>query len=155
MSKHDYKVAVESYTATYEELKHLYKQSYQYLINEFAKDGRIYPEYNPWLAAYDSYDKTGCLILYVVREHTIAVGYCMMYLTQDMGNSELIACEEGLYILKEHRNGLGKSLAKMIVQDMQGRGVKRILLSAIDKRIVNLWKTIGFKEVATTMELSL
>lgn len=155
MSKHHYKVAIESYKDTYEELKYLYKQSYQYLVEQFAKDGRIYPEYNPWLDAYNSYDETGCLILYVVREDTIAVGYCIMYLTQDMGNSDLISCEEGLYILEEHRNGIGKSLAKMIIQDMKCRGVKRILLSAIDSRIVNLWKTIGFKEVATTMELSL
>jgi len=155
MSKHQYTVAIEDYLKTYEELKVLYKQSYEYLVARYAENGRIYPEYNPWLSAYKDYYDSGALVLYVVRESGKAVGYCMMYLTQNMQNRELISCEEGLYLAEGHRNGLGKSLARMIIQDMRSRGVKRIMLSAIDQRIANLWKTIGFKEVAITMELSL
>lgn len=155
MSKHHYQVRIEDYLKTYEELKSLYKQSYEHLVAIYARDGRIYPKYNPWLSCYKEHYEAGSLILYVIREDSKVAGYCMMYLTQDMQNQELVTCEEGLYILPEHRNGIGKILAKMIIQDMRSRGVKRITLSAIDQRIVNLWKTIGFKEVATTMELEL
>lgn len=155
MSNHEYYVSVESYKATYEELKHLYKQCYEELAEIARKDGRIYPEYNPWLASYNSSDEANTIVLYVVREQGMAIGYCMMYLTQDTRNQGLVTYEDSIYILPEHRNGIGMMLGKMIVQDMTNRGVKRIFLSAIDDRIVNMWKRIGFKPIATTMELEL
>lgn len=155
MSKYNYIITVESYKDTYEELNHLYKQCYDELLEIYKKDGRIYSEYNPWLEAFNDYDASGCLILYVVKVDAIVVGYCLMYITQDMGNKELIACESGIYILPEHRNGLGKHLGKVIVKDMTLRGVKRIILSAINEHVVNLWTRIGFKPIATTMELML
>lgn len=155
MSNHHYKVVIESYKDTYEELKHLYKQCYEELALIAAKDGRIYPKYDPWLASYASSYEANSLILYVVREEGAAVGYCMMYLTQDTRNQELVTYEDSIYILLEHRNGIGMFLGKGIVEDMRNRGVKRIFLSAIDDRIVNMWKRIGFKPIATTMELEL
>lgn len=155
MSKHHYKVAVESYKDTYEELKYLYKQCYEELALVAAKDGRIYPEYNPWLSSYNETNEAGALILYVVREHEVAVGYCLMYLTQDTRSQKLVTYEDSLYMLPDHRNGIGMMVGKIIVQDMKLRGVTRIFLSAINDRVVNMWKRIGFKPIATTMELEL
>jgi ribosomal protein S18 acetylase RimI-like enzyme len=155
MSKHHYTVAVESYKTTYEELKHLYKQCYEELALAAKDDGRLYPEYNPWLDSYNSTDEAGALILYVAREQGRAVGYCLMYLTQDTRTQKLVTYEDSLYMLPEHRNGIGMSLGRIIVRDMQSRGVTRIFLSAINGRVVNMWKRIGFKPIATTMELEL
>lgn len=155
MNNKPYIIKVESYKATYEELKHLYKQCYDELVEIYSKDGRIYPEYSPWLNSYNSYDEAGALILYVVRHGDVVIGYCLMYLTQDTRNQELITCEDSIYILPDHRNGIGKTLGKIIIKDMKLRGVKRIVLSAINERIVNMWKTVGFKPIATTMELAL
>lgn len=155
MSEHHYKVAIESYKDTYEELKHLYKQCYEELALIAVKDGRIYPKYDPWLRSYNETDEVGALVLYVVREFGIAVGYCLMYLTQDTRTQKLVTYEDSLYMLPDHRNGIGMMLGKIIVQDMKLRGVTRIFLSAINNRVVNMWKRIGFKPIATTMELEL
>lgn len=155
MSNHQYFIKVESYKNTYKELKILYKQCYDELVEISKKDGRIYAEYNPWLSSYNSSDEANAIVLYVVREGGQAIGYCLMYLTQDTRNQELITYEDSIYILPEHRNGIGKLLGKGIVKDMRNRGVKRIVLSAINDSIVNMWKRIGFTPIATTMELKL
>lgn len=155
MSNPKYYISVESYYNTYNELKVLYKQCYDELAEISKKDGRIYPEYNPWLESYRISDEANALILYVVRVEGNAIGYCIMYLTQDTGNQELITYEDSIYIIPEHRNGIGKLLGKGIVEDMRNRGVKRIVLSAINDSIINMWKRIGFKPIATTMELRL
>ena len=155
MSNHKYFINVEPYQSTYEELKVLYKQCYDELADIYKKDGRIYPEYNPWLESYKHSDETNAIVLYVVREEGNAIGYCLMYITQDTRTQELVTYEDSIYISPEHRNGLGMLLGKGIVRDMRDRGIKRIILSAINGRIVNMWKRIGFTPIATTMELEL
>lgn len=99
MSNHKYYINVEPYKATYEEMKVLYKQCYDELVVIYRKDGRIYPEYNPWLASYNSSNEANSIILYVVREAGEVVGYCMMYLTQDTRNQELVTYEDSIYIV--------------------------------------------------------
>ena len=75
-----------------------------------------------------------------------------MYLTRDMHNQDLIATEDTVFVLKEHRNGVGKQLVRFILDDLQRRGVKRLLVSAMtDLRVAKLWGRMGFKEAATQM----
>mgnify|MGYP003335101384 FL=1 len=81
-----------------------------------------------------------------------ACGYSNVYLTRDMHNQDLIATEDTVFVLKEHRNGVGKQLVRFILDDLQRRGVKRLLVSAMtDLRVAKLWGRMGFKEAATQM----
>jgi GNAT superfamily N-acetyltransferase len=69
-----------------------------------------------------------------------------------MHNQDLIAKEDTVFVLKEHRNGIGKKLVKFVIEELRGRGVKRLNVSAMtDLRVAKLWKRMGFKEAATQM----
>jgi ribosomal protein S18 acetylase RimI-like enzyme len=69
-----------------------------------------------------------------------------------MHNNDLIAQEDTVFVLKEHRNGIGKKLVKFVVEELRSRGVKRLNVSArTDLRVAKLWKRMGFKEAATQM----
>jgi GNAT superfamily N-acetyltransferase len=75
-----------------------------------------------------------------------------VYITNDMHNNDLIAQEDTVFVLKEHRNGVGKKLVKVILEELRGRGVKRVSVSALtDLRVAKLWKRMGFKEAAVQM----
>jgi predicted N-acetyltransferase YhbS len=69
-----------------------------------------------------------------------------------MHNGDLIAQEDTIFVLKDHRNGVGKKLVKVILEELKERGVKRVLVSAMtDLRVAKLWARMGFKEAATQM----
>ena len=69
-------------------------------------------------AILDEYEKAsrgGWLLTFVLLAEKIPVGHCNVYITNDMHNNDLIAQEDTIYVLPEHRNGVGK---KMIAQQM-------------------------------------
>jgi ribosomal protein S18 acetylase RimI-like enzyme len=69
-----------------------------------------------------------------------------------MHNQDLIAQEDTIFVLKEHRNGVGKKMVKHILEELRVRGVKRVLVSAMtDLRVAKLWGRMGFTGVATQM----
>jgi ribosomal protein S18 acetylase RimI-like enzyme len=69
-----------------------------------------------------------------------------------MHNNDLICQEDTVFVLKEHRNGIGKKLVQCVVEELRSRGVKRLMVSAMtDLRVAKLWKRMGFKEMATQM----
>jgi L-amino acid N-acyltransferase YncA len=69
-----------------------------------------------------------------------------------MHNSDLIAREDTIYVLPEHRNGIGKKLVKVILEELKHRNVKRLHVSAMtDLRVAKLWSRMGFKESSTQM----
>jgi predicted N-acetyltransferase YhbS len=75
-----------------------------------------------------------------------------VYITNDMHNHDLVAQEDTIFVVKEHRNGVGKKLVQFGLDELKRRGVKRLLVSAMtDLRVAKLWGRMGFKEVATQM----
>jgi predicted N-acetyltransferase YhbS len=57
-----------------------------------------------------------------------------------------------VFVVKEHRNGVGKKLVQFVLEELNRRGVKRLLVSAMtDLRVAKLWGRMGFKEAATQM----
>ncbi len=137
---------------TYDELEPLYRQHYAEMCERLAKDGIHYPPYNPRLDQYIASGDAGWLLTFVIRLEGAPVGYSNVYLTHDMHNGELIAQEDTIFVLKEHRNGIGKKLVKVILEELKERGVKRALVSAMtDLRVAKLWNRMGFKEAATQM----
>jgi GNAT superfamily N-acetyltransferase len=114
--------------------------------------GIDYSPYNPRIDQYEAASKGGWLLTFVLLSDNFPVGYCNVYLTNDMHNGDLIAQEDALFVLQEHRNGIGKRLVQFVLEDLRRRGVKRALVSAVtDLRVAKLWGRMGFKELATQM----
>jgi len=137
---------------TFEELEPLYRQHYGEMIERLARDGIEYSPYNPRWDEYFKAGDNGHLLTFILRFDGKAVGCSNIYLTNDMHNSDLIAQEDTIYVLPEHRNGIGKKFARVILDELKGRGVKRLNVSAMtDLRATKLWKRMGFKESAIQM----
>lgn len=116
------------------------------------RDGIEIGDYNPRLKEYFDAFSGGWLLNYIVRLDGVPVGYSNVYLTNDMHNGELIAQEDTIYIVPEHRNGIGKRLVKHILSDLGARGVKRAHITPVtDLRVGKIWKRMGFREAATLM----
>lgn len=137
---------------TFEELEPLYRQHYGEMVERLAKDGVEYSAYNPRWDQYFQAGDRGDLLTFILRFEGKAVGCSNVYLTNDMHNGDLIAQEDTIYVLPEHRNGIGKKFVKVILDELKERGVKRVSVAALtDLRVAKLWKRMGFKEVAIQM----
>jgi GNAT superfamily N-acetyltransferase len=147
-----YEINVERFTDTYLELEPLYRQHYAEMVERLGGQGILYPAYNPRLHEYGAACERGDLITYVLRYEGQVCGYANVYLTNDMHNGDLISQEDTLFVLKAHRNGVGKKLVQFVLQDLKSRGTKRLMVSAMtDLRVAKLWSRMGFKEAATQM----
>lgn len=147
-----YSIAIESFDDTYPEIEFLYRQHYNEMAERLANDGIIVSPYNPRLDEYSKACKGGWLITMIARCDGKAVGYCNVYITNDMHNRDLIAMEDTLFVTKEHRNGIGKSLVKFGIEELRKKGVKRLSVSAMtDLRVAKLWERMGFKHAAHNM----
>lgn len=147
-----YTISLERGDLNYQELEPLYRQHYGEMQRRLAEAEVHIGEYNPKLADYFTAWAEGWLLNFVVRLDGKPVGYSNVYLTNDMHNGELIAMEDTIYILPQHRNGIGRKLAKAVLEELKGRGVKRLEITAVtDVRATKLWARMGFREVATQM----
>ena len=149
----NYEINIEKFKDTYKELEPLYRQHYSEMVERLKADGvDDYSPYNPRLDEYIRAGEGGWLLTFVLRLDGKAVGYSNVYLTNDMHNQDLIAQEDTIFVLKEHRNGVGKKMVRWILEELRSRGVKRVLVSAMtDLRVAKLWRRMGFKDVATQM----
>ena len=147
-----YEINVEKFTDTYLELEPLYRQHYAEMVERLGGQGIMYPAYNPRLHEYGAACERGDLLTYVLRYEGEVCGYANVYLTNDMHNGDLISQEDTLFVLKAHRNGVGRKLVQFVLQDLKSRGTKRLMVSAMtDLRVAKLWSRMGFKEAATQM----
>jgi GNAT superfamily N-acetyltransferase len=148
----NYTMTVEKFTDTYRELEPLYRQHYKEMADRLSEAGIHYSPYNPRLDEYGRASDGGWLLTFVLRLNKDVCGYANVYITNDMHNQDLIAKEDTVFVLTEHRNGIGKKLVKFVIEELRGRGVKRLNVSAMtDLRVAKLWKRMGFKEAATQM----
>lgn len=152
MSGNNYTFALENGEANYPELCHLYYRHYGEMQTRLAAQGIPIPPYKPRLDRYFEAIRAGYLLTFVVRLDGKAVGYSNIYLTSDMHNGESIAQEDTIYIAPEHRNGVGRRLSKIILEELGRRGVARLTMTALtDLRVAKLWKRMGCREVGTVM----
>lgn len=150
----DYTINLEDYNDTLQELMPMYRRAYEEMLG-FVSESSNRQEFNPWVEAYTLSNVEKTLLLFVVRKGTEAVGYCIMFVTRDLKDNQLMAYEDYIYLEPGHRNGLGKYLAKFIIAELAARGVKRITVSVLKGTGLELvWSRLGFKVTATQMELS-
>lgn len=147
-----YTISPEQGRLAHPALDPLYRQHYAEMQARLAQDGVPIGPYAPRLDEYFKGMDAGYILTYVLRFHGEAVGYSNIYLTDDMHNGELIAQEDTIYVVKPHRNGVGKALSQFILDDLRRRGVKRVHVTAVtDLRVAKLWQRMGFKPVAQAM----
>lgn len=150
-----YKISIESFPDTFEELRPLYEKAYKEMM-ENLPSGILREKYDPWISAYLEAHEAKTLILFVVRLEGIAVGYCIMFISQDTKDSKLIAYEDYIYLQPEHRKGLGKLLVKFIVNELRARGINRIYIFPIPSTgLYKVWGRMGFRVTGIAMEMSL
>lgn len=144
-----YKISVEDGKANLAEIEPLYRQHYAEMKTRLAEAGTPIGEYAPQYERYFQAWASGFLLNFVLRFEGKAVGYSNIYVMPDMHNSELVAREDTIYVLPEHRNGSGRAMAKAIIEALRQAGVKRFAItSATDLRSGIVWKRMGFKHVA-------
>lgn len=147
-----YEISIERGDVNWFEVEPLYRQHYAEMQARLARDGIEISDYNPRLNRYFASFADGGLINYIVRFDGAVVGYSNVYITHDMHNCDMIAQEDTIYILPEHRKGIGKKLIKFALADLQARGVKRMVISPVtDTRVGKIFARMGFKTVAALM----
>jgi len=136
----------------HDRLDPLYRQHYAEMQFRLKADGIPIGPYNPRLDEYFKAMDGGWLLTYIVRDQETVVGYSNVYLTNDMHNGEFIAQEDTIYVLPEHRNGIGRKLVLHILKDLRQRGVKRANITPVtDLRVGVIWRRLGFRPVAEVM----
>lgn len=112
---------------------------------------RVSP-YNPRLEQYFRASRDGWLKTFVVRCDGNPIGYCNVYVTHDMHNGDLIAQEDTMFVDKQHRKGIGRTLVYFGLSELKKLGVTRLsVLALTDLRVAKLWRRMGFKDVAQAM----
>lgn len=147
-----YHIALEGFDETYPEVEPIYRQHYGEMVRRLEGEGIFMSGYNPRLGEYSRASKGGWLLTFILRFAGEAVGYSNVYLTNDMHNGDPIAQEDTIYVLPEHRNGVGKELVRHILRELAERGVKRVHVTPVtDLRATKMWARMGFRPVAEQM----
>jgi GNAT superfamily N-acetyltransferase len=147
-----YSIALEDFERTYAEIEPLYRTHYGEMQARLASLGRTIGPYKPRLDEYLKACRGGYLLTFIARKEGKPVGYCNVYLTNDMHNGEPIAVEDTVYVLPAHRNGLGRKLILFGLEELKKRGALRLnITTRTDPRVVRLLERIGFVPVAVQM----
>lgn len=147
-----YSYAVERYADTLAEMMPIYRHHYAELLARMGDDAAGMSPFNPRFDAYIAANDRGDLLHFIVRKDGAAVGYANVYVTLDMHNQDLIATEDAIFVMPQHRNGIGRKLTIGIVDALKASGVKRAhMTAAIDPRAAALWGRLGFKHTGVRM----
>jgi GNAT superfamily N-acetyltransferase len=136
----------------YEALEGLFRSHYAEMQERLAGEGVHIGPYAPRLETYYQASDRGEFKTFIVLENSTLIGYCTVWVTEDMHNGELIAQEDALYVIPDRRRGAGRPLVKFILDYLGGIGVKRATITPVtDLRVGKVWKRMGFKPVAELM----
>lgn len=150
-----YSVELAGFADSYPQLEPLYRRHYGEMRERFVGQGVELPDYNPRLREYERASEGGWLLTFVLRhDKDGAVGYANVYVTHDMHNGDLIAQEDTIYVVPEHRNGSGRLLARTVHAELKARRVKRLnVTTATDLRVSKWLEHQGYKHTAHCMTL--
>lgn len=151
-----YAVELSKIDATLDELMPLYRQHYAEMSARLESIGVKQSPFKPRVEAYSKASNEGWLLTFVLRHDDRAVGYCNVYVTQDMHNGDLIAQEDTIYVVPEHRNGAGRMLAREVHAELKRRGVLRLnITTSTDLRVSKWLARQGYVHTAHCMTLNL
>jgi GNAT superfamily N-acetyltransferase len=152
----NYVISLGRFKESYAELEPLYRMHYGEMTDRLETEGIECSPYNLRLDEYFRASDGGWLLTFILRCEDQAVGYSNVYVTNDMHNQDLIAQEDTVFVLKEHRNGIGRKLIQAVHEELKQRGVKRLnITTATDLRVSKLLLRMGYKHTAHAMTISL
>ena len=145
-----YQIQVEPFAEAFPDVEPLCRAHYTEMQERMAADGMRIGDYKP---RWNVYLAAPHLLCFVVRtSEGEAVGYSLIWITQDMHNSELISQEDTIFVRKDHRNGVGRRMTKVILAELKARGCLRAHVTiAMDQRVASMCERVGFKRSATAM----
>jgi len=147
-----YSFSIQKLRDVYDELEPLFREHYAEMRQRLAGQGIEISPYKPRLDQYYVASDGGWLLTFVLRFDGKPCGYSQIYLTNDMHNGDYIAQEDTIFVTKAHRNGVGRKLARFVLDHLKSLGAKRLCVTAAtDVRATILWKRMGFKEAAVQM----
>ena len=151
-----YAVTQRTFEDTYLALEPLYRRHYAEMRERMAGLGVETSAYNPRLDEYVRASRGGYLLTFVLESDGTPVGYCNAYITNDMHNRDLIAREDAIYVVPEHRHGAGRMLVGEVHKELKARGVLRIdITTSTDLRVAKWLERQGYKHTAHCMTIDL
>lgn len=151
-----YAVELSTIDTTLDELMPLYRKHYAEMSARLESLGMKASPFNPRVDEYSRASNGGWLLTFVLRHEGKAVGYCNVYVTNDMHNRDPIAQEDTIYVVPEHRNGSGRMLARAVHDELRKRGVLRLnITTSTDLRVSKWLARQGYVHTAHCMTLNL
>ena len=144
--------AIENGADNFNELEPIYRSHYAEYKKRMSEIGVEVGPFGMRLDVYMPYWQNEYIVNFVARKQGSPVGYGNFYVTGDMHNGDLIAQEDAIYVLPEHRDGTGRKLALFVLDQLRKRGVKRLTIHAVtDPRASALWQRIGFRKAGEVL----
>lgn len=112
---------------------------------------------NPDYEAFIYHERIGQYMLFTVRKDGILVGNCAVYVTRSTHTQELVAREDTLFILKDHRAGLiGKRFFQYCERVLESLGVSDVNFDVkLTNNVWKVWKRMGYDIVGHSMRKKL
>lgn len=151
----EYSFSIVNGREWHDRLEPLYRQHYAEMQARLERDGVPIGPYNPKVADYHASMDSGLMKTFIVQKNEQVVGYSNIWVLPDMHNQQLIASEDTIYMLPEHRNGTGRKFARVILDHLRSLGVRRMSITSVtDVRAEKLWQRLGFRPVAQVMTIT-
>ncbi|NIT58374.1 MAG: GNAT family N-acetyltransferase [Aliifodinibius sp.] len=113
-----------------------------FLETEMHRQGK----FKPSLERYKQYQDIGAFVLFTARANHKLVGHCGMYITPSMYTDELIAVEDGFFVLKGYRQENTPLQAyRYIERELRKKGVRQISITT-HLNIERLMAKLGYKK---------
>lgn len=141
----DYTIRVESFRAILGELEPLHRA--HWLETEAHRHGlELKPDYEAVIAR----ERAGRAVQFTVRHGNALAGHLLMYLGQSLHTGTLVAEEDALFLLPEHRGGFtAMALLRYAEQTLQALGVREIRANS---KVINhadvLMRRMRYQQVA-------
>lgn len=136
--------AIEKVRDVIDELMPLWEAHWK--ETERYRDGQ---GFNMDVDRYIKYNDVGYYILYTARHSGKLVGNFGVYVSTSMHTQKLIATEDTLFFLREHRKGFNSiRFIRFVENDLMARGVVEMSISVKSKDVGKLCEFMGYKLVA-------
>jgi ribosomal protein S18 acetylase RimI-like enzyme len=117
---------------------------------ESGEDGEFNPDYDRLLKL----ERMGAYAYFTARHNGNLVGQLGAYIQACPHTGRMIATDNVLYVLPEHRVGIGGKLSKYTIQQLTEMGIAELEChTAPDNRVQSAVKRMGFKHTANRYTL--
>lgn len=133
----------------------LWERHYGEMEARMQADNLPVSPFAPRTEQYVRSNEEGWLLAFLLEHGKEAVGYAQGYVTNDMHNGDLIAQEDAIYVVPEHRFGAGRILLDAVHAELRKRGVKRLnITTGTDLRASKWFERRGYKHIAHCMSIT-